>query len=386
MPASEESIPIPLFRCEGVSESDRPIVAFVTMSQWGRAYPRIARWLESGFREIGAKADIVFLEGPPALRERGGVRQVKLGARHARWTVPRLALYLRERRPVMTLATPDAIGSIAVVAGTLARQNVVPWVSTIPYLDVQDRSLPVRAHRFASRAIYAKAAYVAAVSQGVHEALAMDVARWVKPERLVVIPNPVDADEIRRCSVPLAPRNGVLRIVSTGGLTPAKGFDVLIKAFSEARAQLGDRWELVIIGDGPLRPALERLVDKCRLGDRVRFLGWLENPYPVVASADIAVQASRWEGFGIAVVEALSLGVPLIGTSCPGGISETLGHGEYGVVVPTDDVDELAAALVLLGTTPEMRRTLGELGRKRAMQYAPALVSQKIVELARLEQ
>ncbi len=367
-------------RLEGVTDAF-PLVAFVTMRPWGRAYPRIARWLGTGLREIGACADIVYLDGAPAVSRNGSVHEIQLGISNARWGLPKLARYLARRRPVMTLATPGSIGLLTLVAGQATGHVVVPWEATVPRLDARDVPRRVRAYSAVSAVAYRRALRVAAVSEGVRDALVVDLgSRGVTPEDLVVIPNPIDADEVRRLSRPIAARGGRLRLCSVGRLASAKGFDVLVEALALAR--LGSSWELLIVGDGASRPSLEALVRHHGLDDHVRFLGWVENPWPVMASADIAITASRWEGFGMAAAEALALGLPEIGSDCPGGLGELLGHGEYGVVVPPDDPPRLADALALLADDASLRRELGEKALERAKEYAPARVAELIVDLS----
>ncbi len=358
-----------------------PDVAFVTMRPWGRAYPRIARWLGAGLREIGAAADIVYLDGPPAVARNGSVSEIQLGIGSARWGLPKLARYLAQRRPAITLATPGGIGLLALVAGQAAGQAVVPWEATIPRLDARDVPRRVRGYSAVSAVAYRRALRVAAVSEGVRDALVVDLAdRGVAPEDLVVIPNPIDADEVRRLSQPMAARSGRLRFCSVGRLVSAKGFDVLVEALSLAR--LGSSWELFIVGDGATRASLEALVTHRGLGDHVRFLGWMDNPWPVMASADVAIAASRWEGFGMAAAEGMALGLPQIGSDCPGGLGDLLGHGEYGVVVPPDDPLRLADALSLLADDACLRRELGERALERANDYAPARVAERILDLS----
>ncbi len=84
----------------------------------------------------------------------------------------------------------------------------------------------------------------------------------------------------------------------------------------------------------------------------------------------------------MAAAEALALGLPVIGSACPGGLGELLGHGEYGVVVPPDDPPRLADALSLLADDACLRRRLGEKALERAKKYAPARVAERIVDLS----
>lgn len=250
----------------------------------------------------------------------------------------------------------------------------------MPRLDTNDMRLYMRAYLASSRRLYTRAARVAAVSDAVRRSVADDLARWVPPERLVVIPNPVDASEIRRQAQPVASRGSRLRFCSVGRLVSAKGFDVLIEAF--ALADLGDEWELLIVGGGPLRRELEQLTRRRGLDGHISFLGPVANPYPIVASADIAVQASRWEGFGMAVLETLSLGIPLIATDCPGGVGENVGWGQYAALVVPDNPTQLARTIEFVASDSELRQRLSERGPLRAAEYAPARVAQTVVSLA----
>lgn len=368
-----------------------PFFALATMASWGPAFPRIARWVEAGLEEVGAHADVVYLDRPPVGAAgatgcrpdggRGRVHRIALGAGRARSALPRLIGYLRDRRPAVTVATPGTIGCVAMVAGALARQRVLPWEQTVPRMDRADLPVRLRAAGRGVAACYARAPLVVTVSEGVRDALAAELAPRLGPDRFVVIPNPIDAEEVRRVATPPAPRSGRLRLCSIGRLVSAKGFDVLVDAL--ALADLGEAWELVIVGEGPLRPEIERLVVERGLEEHVRLVGHVANPYPLLASADVAVQASRWEGFGIAVLEALALGVPLVATSCPGGVGEILADGRFGVLVPPGDPHELARAISATVDDRTLRDRLTELGPSRAASYSPARVATQMVDLAR---
>lgn len=370
----------------------RPSVALVTMSRWGPAFPRIAHWLAEGLRALDAAADVVYLDSRPDMfgplpaggmdAPRGdGVRELELGARRARTALPRLIGYLGERRPAVTIATPGAIGSLTVVAGAVTGTPVIPWEQTVPSMDLADVPAYLRPLNRIAPHLYRRCPQVAAVSGGVRDALVEALGPRFGSDRVAVVPNPVDVDGARRRAEPTADRDGRLRLCSVGRLASAKGFDVLLDAL--ALAELQQDWELLIIGEGPLREALQAQVVARRLAGRVTLTGQLDNPYPVLASADIAVQASRWEGFGIAVVEALALGVPMIGTTCPGGVAEILDGGRFGVLVPPADAASLAEAIRMVADDGGLRTRLAESGPARAATYAPAEVARQVLDLAR---
>jgi glycosyltransferase involved in cell wall biosynthesis len=96
------------------------------------------------------------------------------------------------------------------------------------------------------------------------------------------------------------------------------------------------------VGDGKCRAELEKQATELGIGDVVRFTGFVENPYPYLAQADLFVHTSRWEGLGIVLVEALALGTPVVATDCPSGPSEVLDHGRLGHLVPVGDAEAIA--------------------------------------------
>ena len=132
-------------------------------------------------------------------------------------------------------------------------------------------------------------------------------------------------------------------IVGLGELTQRKGFDTLIRSFSILRGERAAR--LLIIGRGNGRHKLEKLVREMDLVDDVQFSGYMANPFPILRKADLFVQASHYEGFGMALLEALTLGIPSVATDCPSGPREILQDGRFGELVPVNDVPTMAKAI-----------------------------------------
>lgn len=138
---------------------------------------------------------------------------------------------------------------------------------------------------------------------------------------------------------------------SVGRLVVEKGFEVLIKSTAQLR-NAGLPVRVFLIGDGPLRARLERLVKEVQLHEVFHFLGNRAEPFPLMANCDVFVLPSLHEGFGIALLEALAVGLPCISTAS-GGPSEILGESG-GILVTPGSVSELAAAMVKM-TSPEVR-------------------------------
>ena len=102
--------------------------------------------------------------------------------------------------------------------------------------------------------------------------------------------------------------------------------DVLLEAWRQVHEQLGD-WQLQIVGDGPQRAAL---AESCRELKSVTLLGWLNDPWPIYRSASLFVMHSRYEGFPVALIEAMSQRLPCIATRCSEAVDE-LSRGGTGV-------------------------------------------------------
>jgi glycosyltransferase involved in cell wall biosynthesis len=149
---------------------------------------------------------------------------------------------------------------------------------------------------------------------------------------------------------------------SLGRLDRQKGHDVLLRALAELPEA-----RLVLVGDGPERAALEELALELGLGERVLFAGWQEEPRRWLTAFDAFVLPSRFEGFPLAVVEALLARVPVVASDV-GSVAEAVREGETGLLVPAEDERALAAALRRLLGDEALRRRLGERGRELALE------------------
>ncbi|MCH7988475.1 MAG: glycosyltransferase [Planctomycetes bacterium] len=139
---------------------------------------------------------------------------------------------------------------------------------------------------------------------------------------------------------------GWTRIVASGRLCHAKAYDVLIEAMRKLvyEKQL-DRIELFILGSGPLEPELREQIHNSKLDAKVILTGFLENPLPLVRSADVYCLSSRYEGMPNSLVEAILCGTPVVATDCKSGPREILENGRLGALVPPDEPQALANAL-----------------------------------------
>jgi GalNAc-alpha-(1->4)-GalNAc-alpha-(1->3)-diNAcBac-PP-undecaprenol alpha-1,4-N-acetyl-D-galactosaminyltransferase len=169
-----------------------------------------------------------------------------------------------------------------------------------------------------------------------------------------VIPNPViSPSKFEQISTGDPKRS----LVAMGRLTPQKGFDLSIKAFAKLKDKYPD-WILTILGEGELRAELEALRDKLKLQARVYFPGAVKNVYEILQQADIFILSSRFEGFPIALCEAMAYGLPVIATDCPSGPREIIRDGIDGILVPSEDVAALSGAMAGLMGDKQKRADL----------------------------
>ena len=147
-----------------------------------------------------------------------------------------------------------------------------------------------------------------------------------------------------------------------GRLDYQKNLPMLLEAVRRLRQSRSDI-RLVVAGDGPETPILEKFLRENKPG-LVIWLGRTDDVPGVLSAADIFVQPSRWEGFGLAAAEAMAAGVPVIATKVP-GLTELIEDGVSGLLIDSEDTDTLAAATNQLADNRNERVRLGSAGQKR---------------------
>ncbi len=165
-------------------------------------------------------------------------------------------------------------------------------------------------------------------------------------------------------------------IISLSRLVRQKRVDLTIDAFSELALRFPD-WSLVIAGDGPLRGALEARAKGGAAATKISFTGLVEDPYSLLAHADIFVLASDFEGFPGALAEAMSMGLCCVATRCPFGPEEIITNEEDGILVPLSHKAALVDALAKVMSSAERRQRLGTMARRITVRYSEAAVIEK---------
>ena len=165
--------------------------------------------------------------------------------------------------------------------------------------------------------------------------------------KLVRIYNPVDIERIRQSAEREAnPYSGPgPHLVAVGRLCRQKGYDILLDAMPAVLKRISSA-QLSILGEGPLEGELRHQAHNLNLIDSVHFLGFQQNPWTYLKHADLFVLPSRYEGLPNVLLETLALGTPVVAADCPGAMREIRDHEQQMVLVPPENPDALADAII----------------------------------------
>jgi sugar transferase (PEP-CTERM/EpsH1 system associated) len=203
-----------------------------------------------------------------------------------------------------------------------------------------------------------------------------DLAGWlgstvgIAPNKIEVLMNGVDVERFRpgpvdrRAALPAIPETAVV-VGTVGRLDPVKGHRTLVDAVARLQAVVTRPVHLVIVGDGPERPALDGQIRAAGLGDVVHLVGERQDVPTLLRAFDIFCLPSLAEGISNTVLEAMATGLPVVATAV-GGNGELVAEGATGSLVTAGDPDALAAGLKPLAEDAHLRRRWGAVARDRA--------------------
>lgn len=275
---------------------------------------------------------------------------------------PALLAYLMGKAPKISLAVAGHVNLGPILLGCKWLNPRMRWWVFAHGIEVWD---PMAWYR---RVALRRASGILAVSR--HTAEAVEQVQGAAREKIFILPLALDPGFCAAGAAAVrwpAPEGSValLTVARLSASEPGKGVDVVIRALPQLVRSFPDLY-YVVVGGGDAMPALRELAEGTGVGDRVSFCG--ERPVGSLRgyydAADIFVMPSRQEGFGIVYLEAMAVGKPVVAGAC-GGAMEVVGDGETGFLVDSADVQALAQRLALLLADKDLRRRMGEAGRRK---------------------
>lgn len=303
-----------------------------------------------------------------------GLTLIDLQASGTAQAVRKLAQRIRKRSPRWVISAFPHTNIATVTAVKMARCGALSVVTEHAPLTrqiEQQNNWRYRALPFLVRTAYRRADAIVAVSPGVREDLKPIVGRRV---RIHCIHNPVLPDNFEEVSElepdhPWLMDPGLQVVMGLCRLSEEKDLPTLIRAFARIRSSHPCA-RLLLVGEGPDRERLQTIVEEMGMSDVVQLPGRTSEPLAWLRKASVFVLASKFEGYGNVLVEALAVGTPVVSTDCPVGPREILNNGRYGDLVPVGDDVAMSRAISLALTARSLPEGAKASARKRTQSRA----------------
>ena len=357
------------------------ITFFLDALHGGGAEKAVVNLLKELSKQDNFALDLVLakLEGPYLDQVPKEVRIVDLGAGRVIKTVLPLVSYLKQNRPWALISNMGHVNVVALIAKELAR--IQTRLVLVQHNTLSANKSGLMRAKFIPplmKLLYPRADAVAGVSAGVARDLEHQLG--FEEGKVKVLNNPIVNDDLlERTQTTLVhpwfqPQSPPV-FLAVGRLTEQKDFPHLIETFALVRKHRLAR--LLILGEGELRPKLERLIGDLGISEDVCLPGFVNNPYAYMSKAAAFVLSSLWEGLPTVLIEAMACGCPVIATNCPSGPEEILAGGVYGHLVPMKNQEALSQAMLQTLDSPTSKEVLTQ----RANCYSSKSVASQYLSL-----
>ena len=275
---------------------------------------------------------------------------------------------VRQWKPEIVYSNLWNTNPFVVVAGRFFGARIVLEVSNSERNELEGKKHKALV-KFYRKNVFRLADAIIAVSEGVER----EVRHIYKVTHVQTVYNCIDIENVIERSkaqedVPHEYLRGNLPVlVAVGRMHRQKGYAHLLEAFKIVNETTEAR--LIIVGDGNLKEELHRTAGSLGIDSKIAMVGETE-PYTYMRHGDIFVLSSLYEGFGIVLIEAMSLGIPVISTDCDHGPREIIENGKNGLLVPVADPPKMASEIIRLIRDKKLRDTLGEEAQKRSQDFA----------------
>jgi glycosyltransferase involved in cell wall biosynthesis len=305
-------------------------------------------------------------------------------------------------RRAIRAASPDLIHATLLTACFVTRAAAVglgvPQVNSLvstPYDPVRTTELGIRRWKLRLLRIAdgVSARHLANHFHAISHAVRQEAVEvlGIDPKQVTVIPRGRSAESLgersaerrRAARQRLGLAEDIPVLLNVGRQDHPKAQDQLIRAFARLRSDRSDAVLLIAGREGAASPGIRRALEETGVGDAVRLLGHRSDVADLYVASDVFVFPSLFEGLGCSLIEAMALATPIIGSDAE-AVSEVLGGGEYGILVPRGDDAGLALAMARLLADPQLRQDLARRGHERYREvYDLERVTDSMLEMYR---
>lgn len=278
-------------------------------------------------------------------------RELRLDVIHAHYAIPHATAAFLSRQVLAS----TVVGTVPRVVTTLHGTDITLVGSDPSYSEIVAFSIE-------------QSDLVTAVSESLR---ASTYAQLGVAREIAVIPNFLDCAIHRRLDLPQLRRRYTENdpdakvVIHVSNFRPVKRIDAVLGVFDRIRRQVPAR--LLLVGDGPELGAAYRIARELGVSGLVDALGAQEEVTPLLSIADLFLLPSAQESFGLAALEAMACGVPVV-ASHVGGLPEVIEHGVTGFLHPPDALDDMAASGLAVLTNPSLHRTITDAARRRVTE------------------
>lgn len=368
-----------------------PKISILTHDISGGTFTNLCPALVRGLRELGVDCNLVILNATPEeLSQFSDIPIVTLNVKRTAFSLFSVIRYLRDYKPDIILPMPWYFNIVAVWAKYISRvdtkviigeHNIISLEASIEHRDkLHLRFLPIL-----MRYTYPYGDGLVGVSQDTITDLVETLSIKTKIPKRVIF-NPINSTHVQHLAQASIEhdwfnRSEIPIIFTVARLAKQKNLDGLLQAFAQIIKVTPAR--LLILGEGPLRVELENLCKKLGIEDSVWMPGYDANPYRYMASCDVFVLASAWEGCPVALQEAMVCGAAVVVTDAPGGMKDIIDHGKYGAIVPANDSSLLAEKIVQILKQPDLKQHYREQSKWRSEVFHYQNISKQYLEFCK---
>lgn len=329
-------------------------ISIITPSLNGGGAEKVAVNLANYYASTGHNVDLVVFKliGPYQLMVSDKVNLVNLDVTRTRYAFFKIRSYLKNNQNARVLSVIRDSNIFVGLAAFGLQLKKLSFREANTLDAVENQKLPRKSfYKLLMKIAYGRADNVIANSDDTKSDLVAH--NIVCANKVEVIRNPVLVPEYQQLKFTEVDEDWFRQtetkvILTVGRLHIQKNYHFLVSAFKDVY-QADKSARLMVVGEGDEKPRLLAQIDKEGLTDVVKIVEFQNNIYPYYENADVFALSSQWEGFGNVLVEALSVGLPVVSTNCPGGPKMILENGKYGTLVPLGDkqayVDALLKAL-----------------------------------------